>query len=318
MGSFFLFYRKKILHNEKKTVILSPFRLMWFIPLYFISFIMRKTILLCVVCAYSMLIHAQLLQVISTQQLHTPSNDPLKVAGFSPKGDYLLLTNDVNNGLMRYDLATNMLTTITEADGAGWAVKISPDGQDIVYRERYITSNKRMRNNIVQYNVKSKQPSVVANDQRDLSLLVDTHSTTYVTINEDLHMVLTHNGHTTILTPNGVNEAYNWASISPDGQSILYYVSGKGCYTCDLTGKDLHYIALHCRAPQWYDNHTIIGMHDEDNGQWLTASAIVAYNMQGQKQILVNKEKMAIYPYAVNGQIAFSTAAGDVYLMKVK
>jgi hypothetical protein len=50
----------------------------------------------------------------------------------------------------------------------------------------------------------------------------------------------------------------------------------------------------------------------------LTASAIVAYNLQGQKQILVNKEMMAIYPYAAKGQIAFSTASGDVYLMKVR
>lgn len=59
-------------------------------------------------------------------------------------------------------------------------------------------------------------------------------------------------------------------------------------------------------------------MHDEDNGKYLTASAIVAYDMQGKKQILINKEMMAIYPYAANGQIAFSTAAGKVYVMNVK
>lgn len=80
----------------------------------------------------------------------------------------------------------------------------------------------------------------------------------------------------------------------------------------------MQYIADHCRAPQWYDNNTIIGMHDEDDGKYLTASAIVAYNLQGHKQILVNKEMMAIYPYAAKGQIAFSTASGDVYLMKVR
>ena len=56
----------------------------------------------------------------------------------------------------------------------------------------------------------------------------------------------------------------------------------------------------------------------EDDGKFLTASAIVAYNLQGQKQILVNKEHMAIYPYAANGKIAFSTANGEIYLMHVK
>ena len=279
-------------------------------------YIMRKIILLGVVCTISMLASAQLLEIVSTKQLTTPSNEELKVAGFSPKGDYVLLTNDVNKGLLHYNLATDNVTTITEADGAGWAVKISTDGTNIVYRERYMTAEKLMKHNILEYNLTAKKKAMVAKEQRNLNKLVVANNS--VSINENLHMVLTKDGKSTILTPNGENEAYNWASLSPDGQKILYYVSGKGCYTCDLNGKDIHYIALDCRAPQWYDNNIIIGMHDEDNGKWITASAIVAYSLQGEKQILVNKETIAIYPYTADGKIAFSTAAGKVYVMNVK
>lgn len=279
---------------------------------------MKKMILLCAICAISMLTNAQLLEVVSTQQLRTPSSEELKVAGFSPKGDYLLLTTDVNNGLIRYDLATGATQTISEASGAGWSVKISEDGQCVVYRERYMDANQLMKHNIVKYDMSDQKKAIVVKNQRNLNQLVHANGANSVTINEDLHMMLVHNGKNIILAPNGTNEAYNWASISPDGQKILYYVSGKGCYTCDLKGGNVQYIADHCRAPQWYDNNTIIGMHDEDDGKYLTASAIVAYNLQGQKQILVNKEMMAIYPYAAKGQIAFSTASGDVYLMKVR
>lgn len=279
-------------------------------------YIMRKIILLGVVCSISMLASAQLLEIVSTKQLTTPSNEELKVAGFSPKGDYVLLTNDVNKGLLHYNLATDNVTTITEADGAGWAVKISLDGTNIVYRERYMTADKLMKHNILEYNLTAKKKAMVAKEQRNLNKLVATNNG--VSINENLHMVLIKDGESTILTPNGANEAYNWASLSPDGQKILYYVSGKGCYTCDLNGRDIHYIALDCRAPQWYDNNIIIGMHDEDNGKWITASAIVAYSLQGEKQILVNKETIAIYPYTADGKIAFSTAAGKVYVMNVK
>lgn len=277
---------------------------------------MRKIILLGVVCSISILASAQLLEIVSTKQLTTPSNEELKVAGFSPKGDYVLLTNDVNKGLLHYDLATDNVTTITEADGAGWAVKISLDGTNIVYRERYMTADKLMKHNILEYNLIAKKKAMIAKEQRNLNKLVVANNS--VSINENLHMVLIKDGKSTILTPNGANEAYNWASLSPDGQKILYYVSGKGCYTCDLNGRDIHYIALDCRAPQWYDNNIIIGMHDEDNGKWITASAIVAYSLQGEKQILVNKETMAIYPYTADGKIAFSTAAGKVYVMNVK
>ena len=279
---------------------------------------MKKMILLCAICAISMLTNAQLLEVVSMQQLRTPSSEELKVAGFSPKGDYLLLTNDVNNGLIRYDLATGATQTISEASGAGWSVKISEDGQCIVYRERYMDANQLMKHDIVKYDMSDQKKVVVAKDQRNLNQLVHANGANSVTINEELQLVLVHNGKNIVLTPNGANEAYNWASISPDGQKILYYVSGKGCYTCDLKGGNVQYIASHCRAPQWYDNNTIIGMHDEDDGKYLTASAIVAYNLHGQKQILVNKEMMAIYPYAAEGQIAFSTASGEIYLMKVK
>ena len=253
---------------------------------------MRKIILLGVVCTISMLASAQLLEIVSTKQLTTPSNEELKVAGFSPKGDYVLLTNDVNKGLMHYDLATGDVTTITEADGAGWAVKISTNGTNIVYRERYMTADKLMKHNILEYNLTAKKKAMVAKEQRNLNKLVATNNG--VSINENLHMVLIKDGKSTILTPNGANEAYNWASLSPDGQKILYYVSGKGCYTCDLNGKDIHYIALDCRAPQWYNNNIIIGMHDEDNGKWITASAIVAYSLHGEKQILVSNGHLSL------------------------
>lgn len=279
---------------------------------------MKKTILLCAACIISMFASAQLLEVVSTRQLPIHSGEELKVAGFSPKGNYLLLTNDVNNGLIRYDLATGATQTISEASGAGWSVKISEDGQCIVYRERYMETDQLMKHNIVKYDMSDQKKAIVAKSQRNLNQLVHANGANSVTINEDLHIMLVHNGKNIVLSPNGTNEAYNWASISPDGQKILYYVSGRGCYTCDLKGGNVQYIADHCRAPQWYDNNTIIGMHDEDDGKYLTASAIVAYNLQGQKQILVNKEMMAIYPYAAEGQIAFSTAGGEIYLIKVK
>ena len=175
-----------------------------------------------------------------------------------------------------------------------------------------------LRNNIVKYTIKAQKRAMIAKGQRDLSKLIPANQANNVAINGDLHIVLTRNGKSTILTPNGADDAYNWASISPDETKILYYVSGKGCYTCDLNGKNVHYIALDCRAPQWYNDNIIIGMHDEDNGKWITASAIVAYSLQGEKQILVNKETMAIYPYTADGKIAFSTAAGKVYVMNVK
>ena len=277
-----------------------------------------KKLLLIAACAFGMMANAQLLEIQSVKKLAVSADSEMKVAGFSPMGDYLLLTDDVDKGLIRYDLANGAQTQLTDAMGAGWAVKISKDGQNIVYREMTIGEDKLVRHDIVKMNMVKKETTTVAKAQRDMTNLVHANNANSVTINEDLHMVVVKNGKTIVLTPNGVEESYNWASISPNGQNILYYVSGMGCFVCDIKGQNPRRIAQDCRAPQWYNDNIIIGMADEDDGKFLTASAIVAYNLQGKGQILINKENMALYPYAAEGKIAFSNAAGEVFLMQVK
>jgi Tol biopolymer transport system component len=279
---------------------------------------MKAKLLLIVACAFSMLANAQLLEIQSVKKLPVSTGEEMKVAGFSPAGDYVLLTNDIDKGLVRYDLATGTQTQLTDALGAGWAVKISKDGKDIVYREMTIGEDKLVKHDILKMNVAKNEASVVAKAQRNMLNLVHANNANSVTINEDLHMVVVKNGKNIVLTPNGKEAAYNWASISPDGKSLLYYVSAKGCYVCDIDGNNVQLVARHCRAPQWYNNNIIIGMADEDDGKFMTASAIVAYDLQGNGQVLVNKENMANYPYDVEGKIAFSNAGGEVFLMQVK
>lgn len=279
---------------------------------------MKKTILSIAACVMAMAASAQIFSIQSTQKLPVPQGTEWRVAGFSPAGDYILITDDTNSGLVRMDLANYATNVITTAPGAGWAVQISKDGKDIVYREMTIGEDKLVRHDIIKHNFVANTRSVEAKAQRDMTNLVDKAAKQTVAINEDLHMVITRNGKTIVVTPNGAEEAYNWASISPDGKKILYYVSAKGCYVCDMYGQNVQFVAHHCRAPQWYDNNTIVGMADEDDGTFMTASAIVAYTLDGKSQILVNKENMAIYPYAAEGKIVFSNAGGEIYMMQVK
>ena len=278
---------------------------------------MRKTILLIAIALVSVIAQAQVLEIVSTRKVATPDLQEGKVVGISPKGDYLLLTSMDNKGLVCYDLSTQATAIITEAEGAGWNVKISQDGSKITYRQRH-DNNPLIRYDIMQHSMTDGKAVVRAQAQRGTAQLVAADANSTVAVNEDLHMGLNHNGMSIILTPNGTNEAYNWPSISPDGSKILYYVSGKGCFVCDINGNNVRKITNHCRAAQWYNNNTIVGMADEDDGTVLTASAIVVYTLDGKSQILVGKNTMAIYPFATEGKIAFSTAAGEMYVLNVK
>ena len=278
---------------------------------------MKKTMLFVAACLLSLAASAQVLEVVSMQQLPIAAQADMKVAGISPASDYILLTTGSNQGLQRYDLESQALTTITDAAGAGYNVQVSNDGQEIVYRETTLDRNQMRQNKIVRLNMYNQRQHVVARNQRDLKHMATSDNLTTVSIKDRL-IVLKRNGLTTTLAPNGMNESYIWPSVSPDGSRICYYVAGQGCWVANIDGSNPQFISRDCRAAQWYDNNIIVAMADEDNGHFTTASAIVAYTLDGKKQVLTNDSMIAMYPYAAKNAIVFSTIEGETYMLNIK
>lgn len=274
--------------------------------------------MLCVaVCLISLAVSAQVLEVVSMQKLPIPAKAEMKVAGVSPDGDYILLTSGSNKGLQRYDIASNTMTTLSEAEGAGYNVQVSKDGKEVVYRETYVGKDKLRKNNIIRKNFATKKESIIARAQRSASRMATSDNLKSVSIENRL-IILKRNGLTTTLAPNGMNESYIWPSVSPDGSKICYYVAGQGCWVATIDGSNPQFIGRDCRAAQWYDNNTIVAMADEDDGHFMTASRIVAYTLDGKMQVLTNDSMIAVEPYAANGAVVFSTLDGEVYMLNVK
>lgn len=278
---------------------------------------MRKTFLLVAACITSMLASAQILQVTSVQELKGASFEDARVAGISPQGDYVLMTNASNQGLKRYDIATDQMTVITDAEGAGFNVQISRDGNDLVYRERFTGENQTRYNNIVCKNLVSKKTETIATKQLNNDMMVLPGSNV-VLQNSECTMHIVKNGKRIKIAPQGNDVNYIWASLSPDKTKILYYVSEMGCYVCDIDGRNSRFIGWDCRAPQWYNNEIIISMNDQDDGHFTTTSAIMAYTLDGKVQVLTSPDMVAMYPFAAEGKVVFSTVQGKTYLLNVK
>ena len=276
-----------------------------------------KKIFLSLVLAVPMMVAAQVFEVTSMTKLDTPKSTDTKVTGISPDGSYILLTSGSSKGLQRFDIDTKQTTTLSTADGAGYNVQVSNDGKEIVYRETYVGKDKLRKNNIIRKNFTTKRVQTIARAQRNSKRMVTSDKLTSVSIQNRL-IVLTRNGLTTTLAPNGQNESYIWPSISPDGTKLCYYVAGNGCWVSNIDGSNPQYIAHACRAAQWYDNNTLVAMADEDDGNFTTASAIVAYTLDGKKQVLTDDSMIAMYPYAAKNAIVFSTIEGETYLLNVK
>ncbi len=274
-----------------------------------------KKLSLFLALAFATSASAQLLTVGTMTKLNTPQGQDLRVAAISPAADYVLLTSGNNQGLIRYDLSSQRMTTISEQPGAGYRVAVSTDGRKITYRETVIGRDQLRRNNTMQLNLKTSKTKVIARRQREASPVIKDALTVSI---ENRHIVLNNNGKTLTLAPNGENQSYIWPSVSPDGQHLCYYVCGVGCFVSNLDGSNPQFIARACRAAQWYNNSTLIGMADEDDGHFTTASELRAYTLNGQSQVLTEPELKAGYPQTAPGVISFSTLRGEIYVMQVK
>lgn len=77
----------------------------------------------------------------------------------------------------------------------------------------------------------------------------------------DQKMVLSDNGTQTVLAPNGDDASYFWASVSPDGQHIVYCTAHLGTYVCDIHGGNVQCMGR-MNAPKWIDNTHVAGMQE--------------------------------------------------------
>lgn len=296
-----------------------------------------KKLLLSLAVLLSSSAFAQVFEVTSVDKLNISASNATVLAGISPKGDYVLLTGEMLEGLVKYDLATGNTEVVTEALGAGNDVKFTEDGKSFAYREDSFENGLR-KTTVVKHNISNGEKTTLVKDARNVSAVslqgkkalvvkngaiaklqkTKTASATTVSI-DNRQLMITRGGKTSVLSPNGTQFSYIWPSLSPDGSKVCYFVCGVGCFVCNIDGSDVRELGI-LRAAQWYDNNTVVGMRDTDDGHVITASNIIAKTLDGTEQVLTDDSMIALYPYASGDaqKIAFSTAEGETYIINVK
>jgi len=305
---------------------------------------MKKTMISMLLVVVAVAVQAQIMNVTSIQQVPVPvdGNTITQAVAISPQGDYVLLSSDTHRGLVRWDLSTSSATILTTDEGAGSRISISDDGQHILYRNTVVGSDRLRRTVIKSIDANGKNAVTLSQPSRDMQgfalqgdaeivdyknqisvkTLQDDTSTiinTPMVSTHHLKLYVTRNGKTSQLAPNGEQYHYIWASLSPDATHVLYYASGLGAFVCDLDGGNVVSMG-DITAPQWWNDTTIIGMDDSDDGMVITSSVIVARTLDGQQQTLTPSDMIATYPHPapVASKIVFSTPDGNIYLITVE
>ena len=307
---------------------------------------MKKLLLSIAILSSATIANAQNFEVVSTQQINLGKNVTAYHPKFMPGGESLLVSSENYVGLGIIDIKSQSYQKITDMPGAGYNPAISADGKSIIARN---ANYYKQTMSLYKINVDSKETVTLAQDIEHINnidfngnnvtfatngrtfkksaitgkSINNTVPSVYVT-EEDLKLVVYNNGVRTVVDPLSTSSrdvSYCWSSISPDKTKLLF-VAGNNTYVSDLNGKNLINLgAIH--APVWRGNDFVVGMLDEDNGHYYTASDIViikATKGSQMQQLTPVSSEIKMFPSVSEdgNKIAYHTTDGRIYIMTIK
>lgn len=301
---------------------------------------MNKILLALGSSVLSLAATAQVVEVQSIAQVPVQGLE-VNIARLNPAGKAVVASSNADNALYSVDLATGAVTRIAD-NGSALELAFSADGSAIVYKTsttkdrlryyrvtttdlaagstRHLTKESR---HCASFSVSgdgvlslSDQGRLQARSFAGKKLSVAAQPV--VSINRGHLEVTMPDGTTKAIDPQGTG-SYLWPSLSPDGSKIAYYAVGYGCYVCNLDGSDAKPLG-YIHAPRWLGNDVVIGCQDYDDGTFITASSIVAADLNGNIQTLTPDTIIGLNPSAsADGRaISFSTPAGELYVISLK
>lgn len=298
---------------------------------------MKKILISALLLCSGVMGFAQLLNVQSIEKVALPEGVTVGKATISPKGDFVVIAQNEKSGIHRLDLNTKSVATISES-GIMHDLKISNDGSTVVYREPRILENRKRQIALKAFDLKRGTESMVVPFCRDLQgvALIDNN---VIAVNSEKLTTKNLNGGDAkvtmpvasirygqlcidgkVISPQGTTgNSYLWPSVSPDGTRVLYFLASSGCYIANIDGSNpVRLGSLH--APRWYDNNTVVGMYDRDNGHEIYASRLVAVSADGKvKQNLTEDASLALFPSIdeAGSKIAYTTPAGELFIINI-
>ena len=238
-------------------------------------------------------------------------------------------------GLQKIDLASGQMQLVAQGNDL-YHASISPDGKTVVYTRPSFDKNHLRYTAMEAVNVDNGNVQTIVKASRNMAAGASVSNRGVAAINNgkvakktvnkvaqastERPVVAINRGHLMVgdkaIDPQGKG-SYLWPSLSPDGTKIVYWCVNKGCFVCDLDGSNAKSVGG-IRAAVWAGNDALIGMVSEDNGEYVTASKLVAADLAtGEKQDLTSADVIALFPTATANRVSFVDEVGNLYVMDI-
>ncbi|MEG2149938.1 MAG: hypothetical protein RRY36_01770 [Bacteroidaceae bacterium] len=287
---------------------------------------MRRNVLILILLISVVGISAQRISIKKTYAINGQTKNTAYYPVLSQDGQQLLFTSENYVGLSHYDFGTATQTKVSEVVGAGYEPSFDNNNRTILYKQETRVDGRRYKS-LMSYDQSLKRSKRLIAPKRRMTDVKAVQqqrglkkSSTAIVRSEDLQVVVYRGTKRTVLEPVGKVAGYIWVSLSPNGKMILFVAAGKGAFVSDLNGRILASLG-NLSAPVWYNDNIVLGAEEKDNGDFITASTIVAVSLNGKmKQRLTPAYLIAMNPTASAdaGRIAYNTQNGMIYVMDVE
>ncbi|MBU1114978.1 MAG: hypothetical protein KKE09_07555 [Bacteroidetes bacterium] len=288
---------------------------------------------------------AQEFSVTSVEQLTTLKQGKFYYPIGNNDDSKIMFSSEEYKGLWILDNNNGKINQINDYLSAGYEPNFTNDNK-IVYRKDDFRNNLRFLS-IYKYDFSKMTESIIAENLRDIAQIkvingIDINysrnenlleiksnnklnkaaiNNMPVVMIENSDLVLYKNGKRIILNPNGDGN-YLWASVSPDGDKLLYTFAEQGTFVTDLNGKIVGNIG-YAHYPQWSNSgEWIVYMKDYDDGEKVIDSDLYISSIDGTKELNITNTKNIHEMYPVwsksKNRIYFNSSDGIIYKIELK
>lgn len=247
---------------------------------------------------------------------------------WSPDGSQIAVTTDNYTGILVANADGTNLKSITTESGAGYKMKWSADGTQILGRTNIIENN-RVLHEVKSWNIKTGHVETILPKSRNIEGVPTWKSLQVKPTLEssNVYDIMVNNpAKATALIPS-LNQYSGKIIINPalsaDGSMVAFQIPGHGMWICNSDGSNLKSLGKGSN-PQWLaDNESIIFTVVTDDGSQFTASDIYSMNVNSGKKYLLT-ENTCLIPLTPSvspdgKKVAFENATdASIYVINLK
>lgn len=201
---------------------------------------------------------------------------------FLPNSDQFIYTDKNYRGLWTSSVHSRDSKKITDFRGAGF--------RPLTFEDQIIFQRKEKKTSFVLLNLGTEEEQNFTSRSEAIHAAFKNHEDyRYVDLATDLNsLIIYESGQKTKEIRPGNFSNYLNPSFSPNGQQILFEVSGRGGFICGLDAEITHELGP-LDEPTWINNEEVVYARSEDDGMETIRGDIYVRAINSNKEVLISK-----------------------------